>query len=421
MSPVTASGPQTGALPRGVVDPAFWRNRRVLLTGHTGFKGSWLSLWLQSLGARVRGISLASPPTVPSLYELAGVGEGMDACFACDLRDAHALAQAVHHARAEVVIHMAAQPLVRRSYAAPAHTYETNVLGTVNLLDAVRACEGVRAVLVVTSDKCYAPSHPPRAHRESDPLGGHDPYSSSKAAAELVTSAYRHSFFSDPAGPRLASARAGNVIGGGDWGAERLLPDVFRAASAGTLKGTPHGTPQGTPWRAQAGGGQARETLRLRNPSSVRPWQHVLSPLSGYLVLAQALCSSAEYARAWNFGPHDSDARSVEWVVRRVSELWPGGICWEVDEGDHPRETPHLKLDSSLARDLLGWAPLMTLEDGLVATVEWFRALGEGQDMRAVTLAQIEASDQKSVDSREARESGTSSWSKALLKGGPKR
>jgi CDP-glucose 4,6-dehydratase len=225
-------------------------------------------------------------------------------------------------------------------------------------------CDGIRAVLVVTSDKCYAPSDAPHGHRESDPLGGHDPYSSSKACAELVTSAYRHSFFQDPDGPRLASARAGNVIGGGDFSADRLLPDIFRAASAG-------------------------ETLRLRNPSSVRPWQHVLSPLSGYLVLAQALCSSAEYARAWNFGPDDRDARTVEWVVRRVSELWPGGVPWSVDSGDHTRETASLRLDSSLARDLLGWAPVMSLEDGLAATVAWYGAWRDGGDMRKVTLGQI--------------------------------
>jgi CDP-glucose 4,6-dehydratase len=344
-------------------DPAFWRSRSVLLTGHTGFKGAWLSLWLQALGAHVHGISLGAP-TEPSLYELAQVHEGMADSVLGDIRDPSALERAFATARPEIVIHMAAQPLVRRSFAAPRETYEANVMGTVNLLDTVRACEAVRAVVVVTSDKCYAPAHPSRAHREDDPLGGHDPYSSSKAAAELVTAAYRDSFFSGPTAPHVATARAGNVIGGGDWGAERLIPDVVRAATLG-------------------------ETLRLRNPLAIRPWQHVLSPLCGYLVLAQALHESSRYAQAWNFGPDEGDAHSVEWVVRRVSELWPGGAPWDRDEREHPRESPHLMLDSSLARELLGWAPLMSLEQGLFATVSWFRALSEGRDMREITLLQI--------------------------------
>jgi CDP-glucose 4,6-dehydratase len=351
------------------VDPPFWRDRRVLLTGHSGFKGAWLSLWLQSLGTNLTGVSLAAPPSDPSLYELARVRDGMASSVVCDVRDSPALARAVLEARPEIVIHMAAQPLVRRSFAAPLETYETNVIGTANLLDAVRACPSVRAAIVVTSDKCYLPSHSPHrassgGHREDDPLGGHDPYSSSKAAAELVVLAYRDSFFTDPSSPRLASARAGNVIGGGDWGAERLLPDLLRAATGG-------------------------QTLRLRNPHAVRPWQHVLSPLSGYLALAQALFASAEYARAWNFGPPEADARSVESVVQGVSELWPGGIPWEVDHERHPRETASLRLDSSRAREQLGWVPPMSLEEGLALTVAWFQALGEGADMRDITLAQI--------------------------------
>jgi CDP-glucose 4,6-dehydratase len=335
----------------------------VLLTGHTGFKGAWLSLWLHTLGARVTGLSLGVP-TEPSLYELARVERGMHGSVMADIRDPGAVESAIAGAHPEIVIHMAAQPLVRRSFVAPRLTYDTNVMGTVNVLDAVRACEGVRAVVIVTSDKCYVPSDSPRGHRESDPLGGHDPYSSSKACAELVTAAYRHSFFSDPSAPRVASARAGNVIGGGDWGAERLIPDIVRAAIGG-------------------------ETLRLRNPSSVRPWQHVLSPLSGYLVLAQALFEPAEYASAWNFGPDDRDARTVEWIVQRVSELWPGGVPWGVDDGPHPHETAYLRLDSSQARERLGWAPVMGLEDGVAATVAWYGAWRDGGDMRKVTLGQI--------------------------------
>lgn len=367
VSPTTPAGGPTDRVSARAVDPAFWRARAVLVTGHTGFKGAWLSLWLQALGARVTGLSLGVPPTEPSLYELARVGDGMAHSVACDVRDPGALASAVVKARPEIVIHMAAQPLVRRSFAAPRETFETNVMGTVNLLDAVRACEGVQSVVVITSDKCYENREWERGYRESDPLGGHDPYSSSKAAAELVTSAYRRSFFSDPNGPRVASARAGNVIGGGDWGEDRLIPDIVRAAVEG-------------------------ETLRLRNPHAVRPWQHVLSPLSGYLVLAQALCESPDYASAWNFGPGDSDARTVEWVVRRVSELWPGGLRWAAADGPHPHEAHLLTLDSSRARERLGWAPPLDLEDGLAATVAWYSAWRDGEDLREVSLEQIGSS-----------------------------
>ncbi len=348
------------------VDAQFWRDRSVFVTGHTGFKGAWLCLWLQMLGARVHGLSLGAPSS-PSLYELASVEDGVANSVVCDIRDPAAVERALAAAKAEIVLHMAAQPLVRRSLAAPRETYETNAIGTLNVLEAVRTCEGVSTVVIVTSDKCYAPSNTSRAHREDDPLGGDDPYSSSKAAAELVTNAYRRSFFSHPEAPRVASARAGNVIGGGDWGAERLIPDVVRAAARG-------------------------ETLCLRNPTAVRPWQHVLSPLCGYLLLAQSLHQSAAHARAWNFGPPDSDAHTVEWIVRRISELWPSELSWAIDETEHPRETLYLALDSSLAREQLGWAPLASLEEGLVATVEWFQALGEGEDMRAITLKQIESS-----------------------------
>jgi CDP-glucose 4,6-dehydratase len=346
------------------VDPAFWRGRSVLLTGHTGFKGAWLSLWLQSLGARVFGASLGEPPTVPSLYALARIGEGMAGSVACDIRNPLSLGAAVDGAQPEIVIHMAAQALVRRSFAEPLKTYETNVLGTVNLLEAVRTCEGVRAVVVVTSDKCYEPGEPERGHREGDQLGGHDPYSSSKAAAELATGAYRRSFFADPGGARVATARAGNVIGGGDWGEDRLVPDIVRAVLAG-------------------------EALRLRNPGAVRPWQHVLCPLGGYLLLAQALCDSPRYACAWNFGPSAGDARTVEWVVERFSELWPGGVRWERDPGEHPRETSYLRLDSTRAREQLGWTPPLGLSAALGATVEWYEAWHGGRDLREVTLAQI--------------------------------
>ncbi|HEX2391491.1 MAG TPA: CDP-glucose 4,6-dehydratase [Solirubrobacterales bacterium] len=347
----------------GTVDREFWRGRRVLVTGHTGFKGAWLSLWLQSLGAQVTGFS-NGVPTQPSLHELARVAEGMESVEG-DVRDPDAVARAVAAAGPEVVIHMAAQPFVRRSFAEPRATYETNVMGTVNLLEAVRLNQGVRAVVNVTSDKCYENREWAWGYREDEPMGGHDPYSSSKGAAELVTSAYRRSFFSDPDGPRLASARAGNVIGGGDWGEDRLLPDLMRAALAG-------------------------ETARVRNPNSIRPWQHVVNPLSGYLVLAQAIWESPEHAGGWNFGPADEEAQPVGWLIERLAALWPERIRWSIDEGPHPHEAHYLKLDSSLARSRLGWRPLVPLSDALAATAAWYRELEAGAEMRQVTLDQLE-------------------------------
>jgi CDP-glucose 4,6-dehydratase len=357
--------------PDGVVDPDFWRGRRVLLTGHTGFKGAWLALWLQRLGARVTGFSLGVP-TRPSLYEIARVGEDMDSVEG-DVRDFPALAAALAAARAEVVIHMAAQSLVRRSFAEPRTTYEVNVMGTVNLLDAVRSDGSVRVVVNVTSDKCYENREWEWAYREHEPMGGHDPYSSSKGCAELVTDAFRRSFFSggDSVGgcTRVASARAGNVIGGGDWAEDRLIPDLMRAALEG-------------------------RAVRVRSPDSIRPWQHVLNPLAGYLVLAQSLWSSADFAGAWNFGPGEEDAQPVGWIVRRMAELWPQELAW-VEEArqilPRPHEARYLKLDSSRARSLLGWRPRWGLGEGLDATVAWYRALGEGEDMAVLTAEQIDA------------------------------
>jgi CDP-glucose 4,6-dehydratase len=347
--------------PRGAVDHNFWRDRRVLLTGHTGFKGAWLALWLQALGARVTGFSV-NGVSQPSLFELARVGEGVESIEG-DVCDAEAIAAAVRAAAPEVVIHLAAQSLVRRSFAEPVETFQTNVIGTVNVLDAVRRHgDEARAVVNVTSDKCYENREWEWGYREDEPMGGHDPYSSSKGCAELVTAAYRRSFFS---GARLASARAGNVIGGGDWGQDRLLPDIMRAVLVG-------------------------EEVRVRNPGSVRPWQHVLNPLSGYLVLAQALWDSPEHASGWNFGPVDEDARTVGWIVERIAELWPGELRSSFDEGPHPHEARYLKVDSSRARTGLGWRPPVELEVALEATVAWYQQLHEGADMRAVTLAQID-------------------------------
>lgn len=340
-------------------DPAFWAGRNVLVTGHTGFKGAWLALWLEALGARVTGLSDAVP-TAPSLFELARVQRSMQDLRA-DVRDADAVARAVRAAAPDVVLHLAAQPLVRRSFADPAETYAVNVLGTAHVLDAVRALDApASAVVVVTSDKCYAPG--PAPHPETDPLGGDDPYSSSKAAQEHVAASYRASF-----GLPLATGRAGNVVGGGDWGADRLMPDVVAAMVAGA-------------------------PVALRNPEAVRPWQHVLNPLAGYLVLAEAVAGDpARFARGWNFGPAPGDELPVRALVDRMGELWDAPLAVAVQPGEHPPETAVLRLDSTQARAELGWTPGLDLDAGLRLIVDWARALRDGGDLRALTLGQIEA------------------------------
>jgi CDP-glucose 4,6-dehydratase len=350
------------------VEPEFWHGRTVLVTGHSGFKGSWLSLWLQTMGAEVAGYSAGgtggqAPSAGRALFEQARVGEGMRS-FDGDVADAAAVGAAIAEVRPEVVIHMAAQPLVRRSYQDPAGTYRTNVLGTVGVLDAVRQNEGVRAVVNVTTDKVYENQELARGYVEEDALGGSDPYSSSKAASELVTAAYRQSFFSEQ-GPAVATARSGNVIGGGDWGEDRLVPDIVKAAL------------------------EAR-AVRIRNPNSVRPWQHVLNPLSGYLVLAQQLHESRDFAAAWNFGPDEDDAKPVGWIVERLSELWGDELRWQEDEGPHPHETNYLRLDSRKALDLLRWHPVWDLERALKSIVSWHKAVRDGADPRAQMLEQIE-------------------------------
>ncbi|HXC46328.1 MAG TPA: CDP-glucose 4,6-dehydratase, partial [Solirubrobacteraceae bacterium] len=298
-----------------------------------------------------------------SLYELARVGEAMHSVTG-DVRDAQRLERALAECKPEVVIHMAAQSLVRRSFSEPRQTYETNVMGTVNLLDAVRRDGSVRAVVNVTSDKCYDNREWEWPYREYEPMGGHDPYSNSKGCAELVTDAYRRSFFADPDGTRVASARAGNVIGGGDWAEDRLVPDLMRAALDG-------------------------EPLRVRNPEAIRPWQHVLNPLSGYLLLAQSLWDSPGHASGWNFGPADEDARPVAWIVARLCEMWVGELRVSQDPGPHPHEARYLKLDSSRARAQLGWRPTWALAEGLEAVVDWYLDVREGGEMRTVTCEQI--------------------------------
>jgi len=350
----------------------FWRDKRVFLTGHTGFKGGWLSLWLQAMGAEVHGYAL-NPPTEPNLFEVAEVGKGMASSEIADIRDAEKLQQAMQAAYPEIVFHLAAQPLVRYSYAQPVETYAVNVMGTVHLLEAIRATPGVKAVVNVTTDKCYENREWVWGYRESEPMGGFDPYSSSKGCAELVTSAYRRSFL-ESAGVALASARAGNVIGGGDWAADRLIPDFLRAMDAG-------------------------ETLKIRSPQSTRPWQHVLEPLSGYLMLAEQLyANGAGFTEAWNFGPSDEDARSVQWIVERLAEMRKD-VNWQCDEIPQPHEAHYLKLDSSKAHNQLSWQPRWRLQTALQKTLEWHEAWRNADDMRLATLAQI--NDYQSVRSND--------------------
>ena len=346
----------------------FWRGRRVLLTGHTGFKGSWLSLWLQMLEAEVCGIAL-DPPTDPSLFHEARIASCMRSEI-LDIRDSDRVLAVVRDARPEIVLHMAAQPLVRRSYEDPAGTYSTNVMGTVNILDAVRACDSVRAVVVITTDKCYENREWVWPYRETDRLGGYDPYSNSKACAELVVAAYRNSFFNfaHDHGHKvaIASARAGNVIGGGDWAEDRLVPDIMRAFAA-------------------------KQVLRIRNPKAIRPWQHVLEPLAGYLRLAEKLHEVGKpYAEAWNFGPEHSDAKPVEWITRRLADQWGEEAHWQIDDGPHPHEAQILKLDCSKTAQALEWHPRLPLENALQYTAEWYRQWSAGEDVRTITTRQIQ-------------------------------
>lgn len=347
------------------VDREFWHDRRVLVTGHTGFKGGWLCTWLKSMGAVVAGLSLPPSSTGPSLFEVAGVAEDMVSELG-DIRDAKKVHKVVSQFAPEIVIHMAAQALVRQSYVDPVETYATNVMGTVHVLDAVRTVKSVKAVVNVTTDKCYENNEWVWGYRENEPMGGHDPYSSSKGCSELVSSAFRRSYL-DELGIALATARAGNVIGGGDWSKDRLVPDVLHALDQ-------------------------NEPVSVRNPNATRPWQHVLEPLSGYLILAQALIGEPrKYASAWNFGPVDEDAKPVEWLVQRMCTIWGDGATWQVqgEQEQKVHEAHYLKLDASKARHYLGWAPAWRLEEALAETIKWHRAWRAGVDCRALMLEQI--------------------------------
>jgi CDP-glucose 4,6-dehydratase len=343
-------------------NPVFWSNKRVFITGHTGFKGSWLSLWLQSMGAELRGMSL-SPPTHPALFDVASVGKGMDHHIA-DIRDYDQVRRLMADFKPEIVIHMAAQPLVRLSYQQPIETYATNVMGTLHVLEAARYTDSVRAIVNITTDKCYENREWIWAYREDEPMGGHDPYSNSKGCAELVSSAYRRSFLKD-AGIAVATARAGNVIGGGDWALDRLVPDILRAL-------------------------EKQESVLIRNPHAIRPWQHVLEPLSGYLLLAESLYENGQTdAEAWNFGPKDEGAQSVQWIVQELCKLWGNTALWTLQPGEHPHEANFLKLDISKARQRLLWAPRWSLEAALNRITAWHKAWLARDNMHNVCLNQI--------------------------------
>ncbi|MDI6731715.1 MAG: CDP-glucose 4,6-dehydratase [Candidatus Margulisbacteria bacterium] len=346
----------------------FWKNKKLFLTGHTGFKGSWLCLYLNLLGAKVTGYAL-QPPTNPNLFELARIDQ-MIKSITGDVRDVEFLKNSIAVNKPEIIIHMAAQPLVRESYKVPVETFSTNVMGTVNLLEAVRACNSVKVMVNVTTDKVYEIRHQGiKASRhqgfcESDPLGGYDPYSGSKACSEIVTAVYRQSFLSPKAA--VATARAGNVIGGGDWAADRLIPDFIRAILAGGK-------------------------IHIRNPKAVRPWQHVLEPLTGYLSLAQKLYENKQkYAGAWNFGPEKRDAKTVEWIVEKLCSKWGQEAGYIIDKGKHLHETGYLRLDNTKAKRKLGWKPKWELKTAIDKIIEWTKAYQEGKDLRQACLTQIQ-------------------------------
>lgn len=353
---------------------SFWKNKKVLITGHTGFKGSWLSLWLQSLGAKVIGYAL-EPPTQPSLFQLAHVQDGMISIHG-DVRNYEQLYSAFEQHALEIVFHMAAQPLVRASYRDPLETYSTNVMGTANVLEAIRQSRCVKAAVIITTDKCYENKEWHWGYRENDRLGGFDPYSNSKACAELVTASYRHSFFKPDRyaehGVAVASVRAGNVIGGGDWAEDRLIPDLIR----GFIRNKP--------------------TL-IRYPDAVRPWQHVLEPLYGYMLLAEKMFTEGPaLADAWNFGPYADDEKSVGWVADKMAQLWDSDVSWARDGQPHPHEAGYLKLDWSKARQMLHWRPVWRLEDALIKIVEWYQAYQkQSSRLRELTLEQIHQYQQK--------------------------
>lgn len=348
---------------KGTVQPEFWKGKKVYLTGHTGFKGSWLALWLEAMGAEVKGFALI-PATTPSLFNEANVSSGLDSEIG-DIRDQHQVAASMTEFAPEILIHMAAQPLVRLSYSEPVATYATNVMGSIHVLEAARLCPSLRAIVNVTTDKCYENREWEWGYRENEPMGGHDPYSNSKGCVELLTSAYRKSYFSGVSAPALASARAGNVIGGGDWAPDRLIPDILNAF-------------------------EKQQPIVIRNPLATRPWQHVLEPLSGYLILAQHLwVSGQEFAEGWNFGPLDEDVKPVSWILERMVKLWGGSAKWELNADAQLHEARYLKLDISKARARLNWTPTWGLSTTLTKITQWQHARLQGKDLRQLCLNEI--------------------------------
>jgi CDP-glucose 4,6-dehydratase len=345
-----------------MIDKEFWQGKHVFLTGHTGFKGSWLSLWLSSLGVEVKGYAL-DPPTSPSLYNEAKVDSLIDSEIG-DIRDEGALYDSMTTFNPDILIHMAAQPLVRYSYESPIETYDVNVIGTAKVLEVARSCSNLKAIVNITTDKCYENDGRFKGFKESDPMGGFDPYSSSKGCAELVASAYRRSFL-ETKGVGLASVRAGNVIGGGDWADDRLIPDILRAF-------------------------EKNKPVIIRNPKATRPWQHVLEPLSGYLVLAQSLCKDHKcYAGGWNFGPNGQDVKPVDWILEKMISKWPDS-SWELDINSNPHEAGYLKLNILKAKSKLDWTPLWGLEQALEKIIIWHQAWINKENIQAICLAEVE-------------------------------
>ena len=348
---------------KGMVNPEFWNGKRVFLTGHTGFKGSWLSLWLQQMGAVVKGFAL-EPNTSPNLYELAGVARNMESEIG-DITNLSLIKDSMISFNPDILIHMAAQPLVRLSYDEPVLTYATNIMGTVNVLEAARTCGNLKAIVSVTTDKCYENKEWAWGYRENEPMGGHDPYSSSKGCAELITSAYRNSFFNSVNSAAIASARAGNVIGGGDWSEDRLIPDILKSF-------------------------EKKSPVVIRNPMATRPWQHVLEPLSGYLVLAEHLFNEGKsFAEAWNFGPKDEDCKPVSWILDKMVANWNDHASWELDKNNNPHEAGYLKLDCSKAAAKLNWKPKWDLDFTLGKIINWHQSFLNGSNIHDECLNEI--------------------------------
>ena len=343
------------------LNDSFWKNKSVLVTGHTGFKGGWLVMWLHSLGARIHGYALP-PLSSPNLFVESNIESILESNTLADIRDEKTFEASIKSSKPDIIFHLAAQPLVRQSYIDPKETYSTNVMGTINLFEAVRKVSSVKALINITTDKCYENNETQNSFVETDPMGGHDPYAASKGCSELITASYRKSFFEEK-GIAIASVRAGNVIGGGDWSIDRLIPDFFRAIDK-------------------------KKDLVIRSPNAIRPWQHVLEPLMGYLQLAEKLIKTEKFSQAWNFGPPNNDAKSVEYIVNKLTKSFPH-IGWSIDPSPQPHEAHYLTLDSSKSKNELGWKPKWNLDSALENIISWHQAWSAGQNMQKFSLTQI--------------------------------